>query len=523
LKVNRLHSLDAMRGILMLLGVYFHIAVFHYEDSALILFTTYSHFFRMPAFFLISGFFGALLYYQKGSREMILNRIKRILLPLIITLPFMHIFIVFSREFLGYQLENIGIVNSLIKALKTFNSPKAFFPLEYTHHLWFLNFLFTISFFIYLGDNIFKKTHFKGRLKDISLLLFNRPWVGILLFNFLYALLMTIMEKETTQGGDVLWASWFWFIFPSSIKSFIAFSFFYLAGWQLYHHRELLINLSAGRYFLIGIFMNAFMQFVIPQMLSIQYSPYWIFNESFSKAESSKQKVTFMLDMSDEIVVSGDGEYPAVYLNITPWSNPHGFEMDNIGGGIWSITKELSPGSYTYKFKNGFYDNWKEGWENWDEIGKGGCGYGKDNNRKLRVEDKNLTLGVFCWSECSDCFGNEISNAFYKENNFVKRSYIFIWNFGLPITIMFYMALFIKFFNKPSKRLRYISDSSYWIYIIHLPLTYFIPAFFHQSEMNVYLKFFVSSILVTAICFFTYHFFVRKTFIGQFLNGRKYD
>ena len=523
MKKNRIHSLDAMRGILMLLGVYFHIAVFHYEDSALILFTTYSHFFRMPAFFLISGFFGALLYYQKGSREMILNRIKRILLPLIITLPFMHIFIVFSQEFLGYQMENIGIANSLIKALKTFNSPKTCFPLEYTHHLWFLNFLFTISFFIYLGDNIFKKTHFKGRLKDISLLLFNRPWIGILLFNFSYALLMILMEKETTQGGDVLWASWFWFIFPSSIKSFIAFSFFYLVGWQLYHHRELLINLSAGRYFLIGILMNAFMQFVIPQMLSIQYSPYWIFNESFSKAESSKQKVTFMLDMSDEIVVSGDGEYPAVYLNITPWSNPHGFEMDNIGGGIWSITKELSPGSYTYKFKNGFYDNWKEGWENWDEIGKGGCGYGKDNNRKLRVEDKNLTLGVFCWSECSDCFGNEISNAFYKENNFVKRSYIFIWNFGLPITIMFYMALFIKFFNKPSKRLRYISDSSYWIYIIHLPLTYFIPAFFHQSKMNVYLKFFVSSILVTAICFFTYHFFVRKTFIGQFLNGRKYD
>ena len=523
MKVNRLYSLDAMRGILMLLGVYFHIAVFHYEDSALILFTTYSHFFRMPAFFLISGFFGALLYYQKGSREMILNRIKRILLPLIITLPFMHIFIVFSREFLGYQLENIGIVNSLIKALKTFNSPKAFFPLEYTHHLWFLNFLFTISFFVYLADNIFKKTHFKGRLKDISLLLFNRPWIGILLFNFSYALLMTLMEKETTQGGDVLWASWFWFIFPSSIKSFIAFSFFYLAGWQLYHHRELLINLSAGRYFLIGIFMNLFMQFVIPQMFSIQYSPYWIFNESFSKAESSKQKVTFMLDMSDEIVVSGDGEYPAVYLNITPWSNPHGFEMENIGGGIWSITKELSPGSYTYKFKNGFYDNWKEGWESWDEIGKGGCGYGKDNNRKFRVQDKNLTLGVFCWSDCSDCFGNEISNAFYEENNFVKRSYIFIWNFGLPITIMFYMALFIKFFNKPSKRLRYISDSSYWIYIIHLPLTYFIPASFYQIEMNVYLKFFVSSILVTAICFFTYHFFVRKTFIGQFLNGRKYD
>ena len=69
--------------------------------------------------------------------------------------------------------------------------------------------------------------------------------------------------------------------------------------------------------------------------------------------------------------------------------------MENIGGGIWSITKELSPGTYTYKFKNGFYDNWDEGWESWDKIGKGGCGYGKDNNRKFRVQDKNLTLEYF--------------------------------------------------------------------------------------------------------------------------------
>ena len=66
---------------------------------------------------------------------------------------------------------------------------------------------------------------------------------------------MVILEKDVAQGENVPWASWFWFLFPSSIKSFIAFSFFYLAGWQLYHHRELLINLSAGRYFLIGIFI----------------------------------------------------------------------------------------------------------------------------------------------------------------------------------------------------------------------------------------------------------------------------
>ena len=122
MKANRLHSLDAMRGILMLLGVYFHIAVFNYSDSVLLLFIIHSHYFRMPAFFLISGFFGALLYYQKGSREMILNRIKRILLPLIVTLPFVHILIKYSDEFSRLQNENIGVINSLIESSVKFTT-----------------------------------------------------------------------------------------------------------------------------------------------------------------------------------------------------------------------------------------------------------------------------------------------------------------------------------------------------------------------------------------------------------------
>ena len=86
---------------------------------------------------------------------------------------------------------------------------------------------------------------------------------------------------------------------------------------------------------------------------------------------------------------------------------------------------------------------------------------------------------------------------------------------------MLVLALFIRFCSKPSKRLKYVSDSAYWIYIIHLPLTFFIPAFFHQSEINMFLKFIISSLIVTVICFCTYHDFVRKTFIGKFLNGKK--
>ena len=76
---ERYHSLDAARGLLMLVGIYFHIIVFHYGKSWLGPVGMGTHYFRMHTFFLISGFFSALVLYRKGHYEMLDNRFKRIL------------------------------------------------------------------------------------------------------------------------------------------------------------------------------------------------------------------------------------------------------------------------------------------------------------------------------------------------------------------------------------------------------------------------------------------------------------
>ncbi len=103
-----------------------------------------------------------------------------------------------------------------------------------------------------------------------------------------------------------------------------------------------------------------------------------------------------------------------------------------------------------------------------------------------------------------------------------KRIYIFIYNFGIPAAVMLSISFFVKFFNRDSKKFKYLSDLSYWIYIIHLSLTVFFPVIFHKSDLSITLKLILSSIIVTFICFFSYHYFVRNTFIGEFLNGRKF-
>jgi glucan biosynthesis protein C len=91
----RYHALDSLRAAMMLLGVCIHaIAAFStipdvwwYRDAAagraFDLQLLAIHTFRMPVFFAMAGFFGALLLERRGWLEFAINRSKRILLPLV--------------------------------------------------------------------------------------------------------------------------------------------------------------------------------------------------------------------------------------------------------------------------------------------------------------------------------------------------------------------------------------------------------------------------------------------------------
>jgi fucose 4-O-acetylase-like acetyltransferase len=106
----------------------------------------------------------------------------------------------------------------------------------------------------------------------------------------------------------------------------------------------------------------------------------------------------------------------------------------------------------------------------------------------------------------------------YLNSELIMLSNAFIvWLFTFGIT-----GLFIRYGSKHSVRMRYISDSSYWVYLIHLPLTAIIPAFVWKLPFPAIVKFIIVLSLTTFICFTTYHYLVRNTFIGKFLNGKKY-
>ena len=69
--------------------------------------------------------------------------------------------------------------------------------------------------------------------------------------------------------------------------------------------------------------------------------------------------------------------------------------------------------------------------------------------------------------------------------------------------------------------IRYLSDASYWTYLIHLPLVMAAQVLVLDLTAPWWAKMGLVVVAVTAVCLITYELLVRHTFIGKALNGRR--
>lgn len=146
---NRNYSLDALRAIMMLLGIVVHAGITYTsldvfpvpikdKDTSLVydFLIFFIHAFRMPIFFVLSGFFLALLYAKKGLKKTLTNRIYRIVFPFIAAMLLIAPIVKMLVMHYARGKEWADILDS-VKTLKI-----------YIHlnmgHLWFLYYLIMI-------------------------------------------------------------------------------------------------------------------------------------------------------------------------------------------------------------------------------------------------------------------------------------------------------------------------------------------------------------------------------------------
>lgn len=141
-------DLDALRGAVMLLGIALHAALPFFagiwpvpEPSASTggyfdEFVQAVHGFRMQVFFVLSGFFTAMLLHRRGLRALVAHRTQRVLVPLLVGVVTVVPLIELAAA--GAMLPEGGFSGVGTGAP---TNTEWFTPRQNLHHLWFLWFL----------------------------------------------------------------------------------------------------------------------------------------------------------------------------------------------------------------------------------------------------------------------------------------------------------------------------------------------------------------------------------------------
>ncbi|WP_298520202.1 acyltransferase family protein [uncultured Kordia sp.] len=242
MKTQRIHSFDSLRAIMMMLGLVLHSAltynvtnhgnVWVIKDTASTNIATdflvlMIHSFRMPIFFLIAGFFGAMLFYERSPKKMIKNRIARIVFPFIVFLIILAPIVQFSFDYASQTFQ--GNEHALTNTLAPFSEFNFYIP-KSTSHLWFLYYLiYATAFACILAFMAQKTPKLSQKIKTIGSWIFQRPLARILAFSGMTFVILTFLKTPMVASSTSL---------TPDVATFLYYTSFYLIGWILYTSKQ---------------------------------------------------------------------------------------------------------------------------------------------------------------------------------------------------------------------------------------------------------------------------------------------
>lgn len=234
---ERFHAFDFLRGGAMLLGVFFHAAL-AYADPALdywivqdnnrsVIFSLFawgSHSFRMQLFFVIAGFFGALLLERYGVVRFLQQRSIRILVPFLVG--------VFLDNLIQKSALHAALINDLFVPHAPFLLIRAQAPLTVESYFelfdlgiyWFLEYLICFTVLSALISHYFPTTK---RSDILDAAIFSKWRVVYLAIPVSVALFFTGEWGVGSPAGVLPQAVWLAY-----------YGFFFTVGWSLFHSRN---------------------------------------------------------------------------------------------------------------------------------------------------------------------------------------------------------------------------------------------------------------------------------------------
>lgn len=107
-------------------------------------------------------------------------------------------------------------------------------------------------------------------------------------------------------------------------------------------------------------------------------------------------------------------------------------------------------------------------------------------------------------------------------DNLERASYVAAYTIALWCWLFTATGIAVRYITTINTTWRYVADASYWMYLIHLPIVWLLQAWMLSWPLHWSLKLALILGITSILLLVSYHYMVRSTFIGKFLNGRKY-
>lgn len=245
---GRYHSLDGVRAVMMLLGLVLHSFISygeieygeawpfkdHRTNAVFDWIVFYIHVFRMPVFYVMAGFFAAMLYLRRGPGGLVRNRASRILVPFAVGWVVLWPPIAF-----GFMFATTAQASGIASGIDTVLHALPLIPFMYrdiTAHLWFLYYLLWFYAFFLIVAPLLRRLPGHWRTTGVDL------FAALLKSRFrpVWFAVPTALTLCLMPGGILITSP----SFIPDYRTFLAYLVFFSFGWLFYLRREILLTFT---------------------------------------------------------------------------------------------------------------------------------------------------------------------------------------------------------------------------------------------------------------------------------------
>lgn len=230
--------MDSLRSVLIILGIFLHAAnIYHVDGSWFISdsqqhavfnkITYIIHLFRLPAFFILSGYFSLFIYKRYGIKKFFSHRLRQILIPVLVV----GLLVNFLQGWLLHYGQSAIFDNYLFIEGYLFSG-------AWISHLWFLVFLLVYIFLLGLAMPVIDRL--PGSTTDTAADYFrdHKVWI-VLLFPLYFVALKAVAATFPGLFQRNLFGFW--------VVDLFIYAYYFAFGVLLHRHEGMLKSV-VGRY-----------------------------------------------------------------------------------------------------------------------------------------------------------------------------------------------------------------------------------------------------------------------------------